>query len=104
MGETRTGKTFSTYLDGNLVVLPATINGIRAALAPHLRDQFDAEVGETAAEELFVVMAGWAERTRPDLIAAKEAIFRRLAQGDHSGLISEEEVDDFFGPDGTGTE
>ncbi|MCM2392573.1 hypothetical protein [Streptomyces albipurpureus] len=104
MGEPEAGKTFSTYLDGDQIVLPATINGIRKALPPHLRRQFDAEVGETAAEELFVVLAGWAERTRPDLIAAKDAIFRRLAQGDHSGLISEEEVNDFFGPDETSAE
>ncbi|MFI1015293.1 hypothetical protein [Streptomyces sp. NPDC020965] len=103
MAGTRTGKTFSTYLDGNRVELPATINGIRDALPPDLRAEFDAGVGEAAAEDLFLLLAEWAQRTRPDLIAAKEARVRRLERGDFSGLVSEEEVADFFGPGEEGT-
>ncbi|WP_329021443.1 hypothetical protein [Streptomyces sp. NBC_00690] len=104
MAEIKSGRTFSTYLDGSPVELPATINGVRAALPPDLRITFDTELGDAAAEDLFVLMAEWAQKTRPDLLAAKEAIFKRLARGDHSGLISAEEVSEYFGPGGVGTE
>ncbi|GLF95230.1 hypothetical protein [Streptomyces yaizuensis] len=96
-----TGKTFSTYMSGgDLVVLPATIKGIREALPPDQRAAFTEAVENAGAEELFELLATWAERTRPDLIADKEAAFGRIERGDFTGTVSAEDVAAFFGPAG----
>ncbi|MFI5617808.1 hypothetical protein [Streptomyces sp. NPDC051567] len=98
MSETA-GKTFSTYLSGgDLVVLPATVKGIREALPADQRRAFGEAVENAGAEELFELLATWAERTRPDLIADKEAAFARIERGDFTGTVSAEEVAAFFGP------
>ncbi|MFE7132381.1 hypothetical protein ACFVIM_16135 [Streptomyces sp. NPDC057638] len=93
------GTTFTTYMgDGVLVVLPATIRGIRDALPTELRNEFTEAVEGAPASTLFEVLATWAQRTRPDLIASKEAEFQRLEDGDFSHIADPEEVAAVFGP------
>ncbi|MFI6526828.1 hypothetical protein [Streptomyces uncialis] len=95
------GKTFSTYLSGgDLVMLPATIKDIREALPSAERAAFTEAVENAGAEDLLELLATWAERTRPDLIADKEAAFRRIAEGDFTGTVSEDEVAVLFNPGG----
>ncbi len=82
-----------TYLDGESVALPRTVNGVRAALPPERRGEFDRAVGEAPAEELFAVVGHWAIETRPDLRAHDETLFRQLESGDFSGFTAEEDLD-----------
>jgi hypothetical protein len=82
-----TGATWATYVDGERVELPATIDGIRAALPAHQRSEFDAEVGSTPASELPRVLGHWALRTHPEALAEVEAEFARLEAGDYSGVV-----------------
>ncbi|GAB2891292.1 hypothetical protein [Streptomyces mayteni] len=87
------GPTWTTYVDGEQVVLPASIDGVRAELPPEQRGEFDAAIGAAAAEDLHMVLWGWASRLRPEIEAANEAAFQRLEAGDFSGLTAEEDLD-----------
>jgi hypothetical protein len=91
--------TFTTYIDdGTLVVLPATINGIRAALPPERHAAFDDAVGDTHAEGLLGVLQHWAQETRPDLRAFQESVFERLERGDTTGFTQAEDPHTLLGP------
>ncbi|UCM88996.1 hypothetical protein [Streptomyces marincola] len=96
MGETTgdpVGPVWRTWLDGEEIELPASINGIRAALPPERREQFDEAVGAAAAGDLELLLGHWAQETRPDLRAAQEAVFRRLEAGDSTGFVAAEDLD-----------
>ncbi|MEU9237144.1 hypothetical protein [Streptomyces subrutilus] len=76
--------TWSTHVHGERTELPATIDGIRAALPAEQRDVFDAEVGQTPAEDLHLVLVGWSLSTTQ---AAEEdaEILARLRRGETVG-------------------
>ncbi|MFD5321423.1 hypothetical protein [Streptomyces sp. NPDC127098] len=82
-----TEATWATYVDGERVELPATIDGIRAALPAQQRGEFDTEVGSTPANELPRVLGHWALRTHPQAWDEVEAEFARLEAGDYSGVV-----------------
>ncbi|WP_405642347.1 hypothetical protein [Streptomyces uncialis] len=99
----RAEPTFTTYIgDGELVVLPATIDGIRAALPPERHAAFDTAVGTTHAEELLAVLQYWAQETSPELRAFQYSVFERLERGDDSGFIPAEEMRALLGHDSEG--
>ncbi|MGW1767320.1 hypothetical protein ACWCQL_25060 [Streptomyces sp. NPDC002073] len=52
--------TWTTYVHGERTEIPATIDGIRAALPAGRQAAFDAEIGSTPADELRLVLLGWA--------------------------------------------
>lgn len=79
--------TWRTYHDGEVVDLPATIDGIAAVLPPERRQVFLDEVHAAAAAELFLLLGHWALETRPDIRAADEAFMDQLATGDFSGCV-----------------
>lgn len=85
--------TWKTHHDGELVELPATIDGIRDALPPERRPVFLHEVHAAPAGELELLLCRWALETRPDIVAADEATFRRLEAGDFTGFTPAEELE-----------
>lgn len=96
----RATPTFTTYIgDGELVVLPATIDGIRAALPPERHGEFDTAVGTTHAEELLAVLQYWAQETSPELRAFQHSVFERLERGDNTGFVPAEEMRTLTGQD-----
>ena len=50
------GPVWRTWLRGEEIELPASINGIRAALPPERRAEFDQEVGTAAAGDLKLLL------------------------------------------------
>ncbi|GAA4658575.1 hypothetical protein GCM10023347_07310 [Streptomyces chumphonensis] len=80
MGEI-TQATWRTYVHGQEVELPATIDGIRASLPQESRAEFDAEIGQVPAAQLQQVLGRWALRTHPGAAAATEDAFRQLETG-----------------------
>lgn len=69
--------TFTTHIGGEMVELPASINGIRAALPEEWREKFDEEVGDAHARDLLLILNRWALRPTPawdEDIAAVEAL------------------------------
>jgi 50S ribosomal subunit-associated GTPase HflX len=86
------GPFYAYSSDGEQVVLPSTVGGIRRALSPDLVPEFNKVVDSTAAQDLFTELASWAVKTRPDLVQEDEAAFRRLEQGDFSGLTAAEDI------------
>ncbi|MFE7130799.1 hypothetical protein [Streptomyces sp. NPDC057638] len=91
--------TFTTYVnDGELVVLPASINTIRAALPEEQRDAFDTEIGEAHAEDLLTVLLRWAQETDPQVRAFQKGMFERLENGHAEGFISSEGLHALIGP------
>lgn len=93
MGDLTTA-TWKTIHDGQLVELPATIDGIAAALPPDRRDEFLTEVHAAAPADLELLLGHWALETRPDIRAADEATMNRLAAGDHTGFTPAEDLED----------
>jgi hypothetical protein len=80
--------TWTTYIGDEKVQLPATIDGIRAALPGDAdRVAFDAEVSRTPGQELHQVLARWALATRPDAQQADDELVERLRAGDFSGCV-----------------
>jgi len=77
-----TAATWRTWHDGQEVELPASIDGIRAALPEDRREEFLDEVYAAPADQLHLLLGHWALETRPDLRAADEAVMDRLAAGD----------------------
>lgn len=85
-----TDATMVTYTTAGRTELPATIDGIRAALPADERDQFDTEVGKARASDLPRLLAHWALRTDPQAMDDMEATFARLAAGDLTGCVPQE--------------
>ncbi|MFB7763588.1 hypothetical protein [Streptomyces xiamenensis] len=83
---------WSTYVDGERVDLPATIDDIRAALPPERRPDFDREIGSAAPSELYLLLGHWALETRPDIRTRDEDTFARLEAGDFSGFTAAEDL------------
>ncbi|MFH9871598.1 hypothetical protein ACH4NT_36675 [Streptomyces lydicus] len=82
-----TAATWTTHIDGQLVEIPATIEGIRAVLVEAGADveAYDAEVRQTPAQDLHRVLARWA---LPEEAAAEDdAIVAQLRAGDFSGCV-----------------
>ncbi|MFE9659937.1 hypothetical protein [Streptomyces sp. NPDC005955] len=65
MSQTPDGPSFSVYDGGEEIALPATVRGIRRALASELRPEFDSAVETTPAQDLYGELAAWALKTRP---------------------------------------
>ncbi|MER7049313.1 hypothetical protein [Streptomyces jumonjinensis] len=87
--------TWTVYIDGQPVRIPATIETVRAALVPERRAEFDAEIARTPGLQLAQVLAMWA--LPPAVWDQIEADFARLEAGDHSGFHPQE--DRFTAPD-----
>lgn len=83
MGEITTA-TWTTHVRGEQTTLPATIDGIRAALPAEQRLAFDAEIGATPADELHLVLVGWALSTTEAAIEDEE-VLRQLRLGETVG-------------------
>ncbi|WP_181727587.1 hypothetical protein [Streptomyces sp. PT12] len=80
--------TWVTYIRDERVELPATIDGIRAALPTDAeRAAFDVEVSRTPGQDLYRVLARWALATRPDAAEANDEIVAWLRAGDFSGVV-----------------
>ncbi|MET8832028.1 hypothetical protein ABZX40_40535 [Streptomyces sp. NPDC004610] len=88
--EASSSPSWTAFVDGEPVEVPATIAGIRAQLDPDRRAEFDEVVSATPAQDLHRVLALWA---LPD--AAWTQInqdFERLEAGDHRGFHPSEDV------------
>ncbi|MCY0932378.1 hypothetical protein OTB20_40785 [Streptomyces sp. H27-H1] len=83
MGDITTA-TWTTHVHGERTKLPATIDGIRAALPAGQRERFDAEIGATPADELHLVLVGWALSTTA-AAAEDEDVLHRLRRGEVIG-------------------
>ncbi|MFD7547368.1 hypothetical protein ACFV0R_28300 [Streptomyces sp. NPDC059578] len=92
MSQTPDEPSFSVYDGGEEIALPATVGGIRRALASELRPEFDSAVETTPAQDLYGELAAWALKTRPDLLARQEETFRRLERGDFTGFTPAEDI------------
>ncbi|MFC9067950.1 MULTISPECIES: hypothetical protein [Streptomyces] len=79
--------TWVTYVGGERVELPASIDGIRAALPETERADFEREVGSAAAQDLPRVLGHWALRTHPEAVREMEETFAALEAGDYSGVV-----------------
>ncbi|MGW6457206.1 hypothetical protein ACWF94_15020 [Streptomyces sp. NPDC055078] len=88
MGDIGTS-TWTTRIGGEFVEIPATINGVRAALPESERAAFDAEVGSTPAGQLQLVLANWSLSTTP-AEDEDEAVVARLRIGDFSGCVPQD--------------
>jgi hypothetical protein len=82
-----TAATWTTYVHGEPVELPATIDGVRAALPEDERREFDAEIGRTPAPALQQVLGRWAIRTHREAAEETEETIRRLQAGDFTGCV-----------------
>ncbi|WP_245174761.1 hypothetical protein [Streptomyces bohaiensis] len=83
--------TMVTYTTAGRTELPATIDGIRAALPESEREEFTAEAGRTPAGELPRVLARWALRTDQQAVQDAEAQYARLAAGDFSDCVAQDD-------------
>ncbi|KUL46025.1 hypothetical protein ADL22_10930 [Streptomyces sp. NRRL F-4489] len=79
---------WKTVIDGELVEVPATMDGIRAALPEKDRAAFDAEVRRTPAQDLHRVLARWALPAAAE--NEDEAIVARLRDGDFTGCVPQD--------------
>ena len=92
MSDIRTA-TWKTVHDGEVVELPATIDGIADALPPERRQVFLDEVHAAPPGEIYQLLGHWALETRPDIRAADEETMNRLAAGDFTGFTPAEELE-----------
>ncbi|MEV0281706.1 hypothetical protein AB0I22_35705 [Streptomyces sp. NPDC050610] len=77
--------TLKTVIGGELVELPGTIAGVRAALPPpERRDEFDREIAHAPATELPLVLVRWA-LAGTGAEEEDEALFERLVRGEDIG-------------------
>ncbi|MGW3060721.1 hypothetical protein ACWC98_32980 [Streptomyces goshikiensis] len=83
MGDISTA-TWTTHVHGEATRLPATIDGIRAALPDSQHPAFDLEIGRTPAEDLHLVLVRWSLSTTE---AADEDsdVIARLRRGEQVG-------------------
>lgn len=77
--------TWTTYIDGEPVQVPATIEGIRATLDEADRTVFDAQIGRTPAQDLHQVLARWALPAEAE--NEDDAAVARLKAGDFTGCV-----------------
>ncbi|MCS0639494.1 hypothetical protein NX801_28440 [Streptomyces sp. LP05-1] len=84
--------TWTTLIDGREVSVPATIVGVREALAddPVRLVEFEAEIGRAPAARLAQTLAMWV--LPAGAWAEIEASMERLAAGDFSGCTPLEEL------------
>ncbi|MFJ4769941.1 hypothetical protein ACIP88_12585 [Streptomyces uncialis] len=84
--------TWTTLIDGQEVRIPATIDGVRQALAddPARLAEFEAEIGRTPAARLAQTLAMWA--LPAGAWAEIDATMERLAAGDFSGCTPMEDL------------
>ncbi|MFI5987404.1 hypothetical protein ACIBEA_41875 [Streptomyces sp. NPDC051555] len=83
MGDITTA-TWTTHVHGVHTEVPATIDSIRAALPAEQHAAFDAEIGSTPAEELHLVLVGWALTTTAAAVEDQE-VLARLRRGETVG-------------------
>ncbi|MFJ4774266.1 hypothetical protein ACIP88_35025 [Streptomyces uncialis] len=91
------GATWTTVIGGELVEIPATLEGVRATLSPERAEEFDLVIARTHAARLPQVLADWA--LPPEALAEEDEVIARLKAGDHSGSIPQ---DDGMDDDGGG--
>ncbi|MEW1551871.1 hypothetical protein [Streptomyces tsukubensis] len=91
--------TWTTVIGGELVEVPATIEGIRATLSPERAAEFDLVVARTHASKLPQVLADWA--LPAEALAEEDEVIARLKAGDHSDSVPQ---DDLGSGDGGGGE
>lgn len=77
--------TWTTYIDGEPVQVPATIEGIHSTLGEVDRTVFDAQIGRTPAQDLHQVLARWALPAGAE--AEDDATVARLKAGDFTGCV-----------------
>ncbi|MEO3753594.1 hypothetical protein [Streptomyces sp. B6B3] len=82
-----TPATWKAYLDGEMIDLPATIDGIAASLPQERRQTFLDEAHAAPASELQLILGHWSLETRPDIRAADDEIFARLETGDFADCV-----------------
>ncbi|MCM2394404.1 hypothetical protein [Streptomyces albipurpureus] len=82
--------TWTTVIGGELVEIPATIEGIRATLSPERAAEFDLVIAHTHAAKLPQVLADWA--LPPEALAEEDEVIARLKAGDHSGSIPQDDL------------
>ncbi|MGK5545710.1 DUF721 domain-containing protein [Streptomyces sp. URMC 127] len=82
--------TWTTHIGGELVEIPATIDGIRAALPEDQQPAFDAEIGSTPADQLQLVLASWSLSATPAAGEEDDAIIARLRAGDFIGCVPQD--------------
>jgi hypothetical protein len=85
--------TWRTHHNGELVELPATIDGIADVLPPDRRQRFLDEVHAAPAGDLQRLLGHWALETRPDIRAADDEVFARLEAGDFTGCVPLDDTD-----------
>ncbi|MFJ1751145.1 hypothetical protein ACIOJD_33695 [Streptomyces sp. NPDC088116] len=80
-----TAVTWRAHVGGELVEIPATIDGVRSALAcdPERLAEFEAQLGSTPAMELPAVLAAYA--LPQQAWDETDATIERLRAGDFSG-------------------
>jgi hypothetical protein len=81
-----TEATWTAYVHGKPVQLPATIDGIRAKLPSDRREAFEAEIGKTPGAELEQKLGLWALKTCPGAVEEMDDTVARLRAGDFSGV------------------
>ncbi|MFG2174757.1 hypothetical protein ACGFMO_25930 [Streptomyces niveus] len=86
---------WTTYIDGELVQIPATIEGIRATLDESDRAVFDTEIGRTPAQDLHQALARWALPAEAE--AEDDAAVARLKAGDFTGCVVQDGQDHHTG-------
>jgi hypothetical protein len=88
-------RVLRTRVRGEVVELPGTIAGIREALANEAeQEEFEREVENVGADEMFGVLAKWALRTPQAYDPDEEALVERLKAGDLTGMIPAEDLGD----------
>ncbi|GLF99861.1 hypothetical protein [Streptomyces yaizuensis] len=84
--------TWTTVIGGELLEIPATIEGIRATLSPERAAEFDRVVARTHASKLPQVLADWA--LPAEALAEEDEVIARLKAGDHSDSVSQDDLGD----------
>jgi hypothetical protein len=85
-----TTATWTTYIRGERMQIPATIAGIRAMLPEEKAAEFDAEIEATPAPQLTTVLARWA--LPAEAIEEDDEVVARLRAGDFSGCVPAAEL------------
>ncbi|MFE7608585.1 hypothetical protein [Streptomyces celluloflavus] len=80
--------TWTTYVGGRPVEVPATIEGIRATLDEADTEAYDAEVLRTPAQDLHRVLARWALPAEAE--NEDDTVVARLRAGDFSGCVPQD--------------
>ncbi|MFD7547404.1 hypothetical protein ACFV0R_25900 [Streptomyces sp. NPDC059578] len=73
-----------TNIGGRMVDLPASLDGIRAALPADQRDTFDREIGSAPIIDVPLIAARWS--LPQEAQDEEEAMLQRLRNGDFGGF------------------